>query len=63
MKNQKKWNVIKVYEKYYSRATGLYREILYTGLTFENAEQLRQSEEYNIEDGVAYYSTETNNNY
>jgi hypothetical protein len=60
MKKQKKWNVVKVYEKDYARATGLNKEVLYTGLTFENAEQLRQCEEYNIEDGVAYYCTETN---
>jgi len=58
MTNQKKWNVVEVYDRDYAMATGVKREVLHTGLTFNEAEELRQVEEYNIYDGVAYYSTE-----
>ncbi len=53
------WNVVEVYDRDYAMATGAKKETIHTGLTFQEAEDLRQAAEYNIHDVVAYYSTET----
>ncbi len=58
MTNQKNWKVVEVYEKDYAMATGIKNQVLYSGLTFEQAENLREVSEYGIYDGVSYYSTE-----
>jgi|14_taG_2_1085336.scaffolds.fasta_scaffold96870_4 DNA/RNA endonuclease G (NUC1) len=60
MKNKKIWNVVEVYDRDYAMATGVKKQILYSGLTFEQAEEFRKVSEYGIYDGVSYYSTEKN---
>jgi uncharacterized protein (DUF3820 family) len=50
------WNVIKVYETEYAMGTGCKSEVIHYNLPFESAKHLREVEEYNIHDGVDYYT-------